>query len=157
MPNLSWRVHILPFLEDRELHSRFRLNEPWDGEHNIKLLHEMPDLYKTADEPTKTALMMLIGKDAGYGGTHGLQLHDYGSKRTILVLRADKAVPWTKPVDLPFVAENPISAFDEPDWHGFVALRVDGSVIRIPLNVSKEELSAMIIRHEDENPFGSDY
>ncbi|MBN9523059.1 DUF1559 domain-containing protein [bacterium] len=31
---LSWRVHILPFLEQTALHQRFKLDEPWDGPNN---------------------------------------------------------------------------------------------------------------------------
>jgi hypothetical protein len=33
-PLLSWRVHILPYLEEQALYSQFRLDEPWDSEHN---------------------------------------------------------------------------------------------------------------------------
>ena len=44
-PLLSWRVHILPFIEQQELYDRFKLDEPWDSEHNIKLLNEMPFVY----------------------------------------------------------------------------------------------------------------
>ncbi len=47
MPLLSWRVAILPHLgeEENALYVRFRLNEPWDSEHNRKLLKEMPEVY----------------------------------------------------------------------------------------------------------------
>lgn len=42
-PLLSWRVHILPFLDEQELYEKFKLDEPWDSEHNKKLLAEIPD------------------------------------------------------------------------------------------------------------------
>jgi hypothetical protein len=32
-PRLSWRVQILPFLEQGELYQKFRQNEPWDSPH----------------------------------------------------------------------------------------------------------------------------
>ena len=41
-PLLSWRVHLLPFLEENELYEQFKLDEPWDSPHNIKLLDQMP-------------------------------------------------------------------------------------------------------------------
>src|SRR5262249_19374530 len=38
----SWRVHLLPFLGEDKLYKEFRLNEPWDSDHNKKLLSRMP-------------------------------------------------------------------------------------------------------------------
>src|SRR5262245_25073160 len=37
-PLLSWRVAILPYLEDQTIYGEFHLDEPWDSEHNQKLL-----------------------------------------------------------------------------------------------------------------------
>src|SRR5262249_3382628 len=53
-PLLSWRVALLPYLEsgDPTLYGRFHLDEPWDSPHNIKLLNEMPAVYRApTDEP----------------------------------------------------------------------------------------------------------
>ncbi len=60
---LSWRVHLLPFLGDEaaSLYRRFRLDEPWDSEHNRSLIPEMPQVY---------ALPRLAG---GAGSTHLLR------------------------------------------------------------------------------------
>ena len=30
-PLLSWRVHILPFVEGQALYRQFKLDEPWDS------------------------------------------------------------------------------------------------------------------------------
>jgi Protein of unknown function (DUF1559) len=48
MPILSWRVQILPYLGDPEaeaLYKEFKLDEPWDSEHNKKLIPRMPKIY----------------------------------------------------------------------------------------------------------------
>src|SRR5262249_54155708 len=37
-PLLSWRVAILPFIEQDNLYQQFHLDEPWDSEHNKKLI-----------------------------------------------------------------------------------------------------------------------
>ena len=39
---LSWRVAILPYLNEEALYREFRLDEPWDSEHNKKLIARMP-------------------------------------------------------------------------------------------------------------------
>jgi prepilin-type processing-associated H-X9-DG protein len=41
-PLLSWRVAILPFIEQKPLYDQFHLDEPWDSEHNQKLIERMP-------------------------------------------------------------------------------------------------------------------
>ncbi|HMP78968.1 MAG TPA: DUF1559 domain-containing protein, partial [Pirellulaceae bacterium] len=46
-PLLSWRVHLLPFLDNNRLYEQFRLDEPWDSEHNIRLVEQMPDIYRS--------------------------------------------------------------------------------------------------------------
>jgi hypothetical protein len=44
-PLLSWRVMILPYLEQEALYKEFNMDEPWDSEQNKKLLAKMPDIY----------------------------------------------------------------------------------------------------------------
>jgi RNA polymerase sigma factor (sigma-70 family) len=48
---LSWRVAILPFLEQDALYQKFHLDEAWDSEHNFKLLSQMPAVYRIGFEP----------------------------------------------------------------------------------------------------------
>ena len=45
-PNLSWRVHILPYIEQNNLYSQFHLDEPWDSDHNKKLIPLMPKIFE---------------------------------------------------------------------------------------------------------------
>src|SRR5262249_48305784 len=42
---LSWRVLILPYIEQEALYKKFKLDEPWDSKHNIKLLGDMPKVF----------------------------------------------------------------------------------------------------------------
>ncbi len=48
-PLLSWRVAILPYIEQDNLYKQFHLDEPWDSDHNKKLLEQMPPLYGFGD------------------------------------------------------------------------------------------------------------
>src|SRR5262249_33240484 len=44
-PLYSWRVLILPYIEEMALYNEFHLDEPWDSAHNIRLLDRMPKFY----------------------------------------------------------------------------------------------------------------
>jgi Protein of unknown function (DUF1559) len=50
-PLLSWRVHLLPFLEQENLYNQFKLDEPWDGPTNKHLLVQMPRIYARPSDP----------------------------------------------------------------------------------------------------------
>ena len=38
-PLLSWRVAILPYIDEKALYKKFKLDEPWDSPHNKELLN----------------------------------------------------------------------------------------------------------------------
>ena len=44
-PMHSWRVLILPFIEQQTLYKRYRFDEPWDGPNNSLLAKEMPSVF----------------------------------------------------------------------------------------------------------------
>ncbi|HZZ29418.1 MAG TPA: DUF1559 domain-containing protein [Pirellulales bacterium] len=113
-PLLSWRVMILPYLEENELYKQFHLDEPWDSEHNKTLIEKMPDAYKHPEfnEPGKTLYVVPVGKGLAFEGTEGLRLKDFtdGLSNTIMLVEAApaKAVPWTKPEDWSPDDNNPM-------------------------------------------------
>ena len=107
-PLLSWRVLILPYIEQDNLFKEFHLDEPWDSEHNKKLLAKMPKTYETVDSDAKkgflTRYLGFSGKDAMFDGAKGIQFADItdGLSNTIMVVEAAKGVPWSKPEDISF-------------------------------------------------------
>lgn len=46
-PLLSWRVLVLPYIEEDKLYREFHLDEPWDSPHNKKLLSRMPAVLRS--------------------------------------------------------------------------------------------------------------
>src|SRR5437879_3383271 len=42
---LSWRVLILPYIEQNNLYKQFKLDEAWDSDQNKKLLAKIPHNY----------------------------------------------------------------------------------------------------------------
>lgn len=150
-PHLSWRVHLLPYMNAADLYEQFHLDEPWDSEHNKRLLGKMPEAFKTTEGGTKTTMMMVVGKGTAYEGEGGLAFRDFkdGTANTILLIDAgaDKAVPWTKPVDIPFQPKDPIVAFGEPTFENeFLCGMVDGSVPSIPTDITPTALLGMLTR-----------
>jgi hypothetical protein len=116
-PLLSWRVALLPLLNDAELYQQFKLDEPWDSEHNRKLLPWMPTVYAprrgpAPREPFSTCYQVFTGPDAPFRLQSGVgpKTTDFtdGTAQTFLVVEASEAVPWTKPADLAYDARKPL-------------------------------------------------
>jgi RNA polymerase sigma factor (sigma-70 family) len=112
---LSWRVALLPFLGEANLYKQFRLDEPWDGPHNKKLLAKMPKVYappgvKTR-EPYTTFYQVFVGGGAIFEKHQVARLPASipdGTSNTILIAEAGAAVPWTKPEDMHFAPDEPL-------------------------------------------------
>jgi hypothetical protein len=151
-PLLSWRVHILPFLEQKELYQQFHLDEPWDSEHNLKLIDKMPDLYANPnlDEPGKTNFLVPVGEGTVFDSKTGRRFRDItdGTSNTLLIVEAnaDRAVIWTRPDDLPFDPSNPLAGLGQLRPGGFLAARCDGSIGFLPLDLAAERITAMFTR-----------
>jgi beta-lactamase regulating signal transducer with metallopeptidase domain len=64
----SWRVAILPYLENNPLYKQYNFDEPWDGPSNRKLLDKMPAFYSypapdgSPASRTNTAYFVFTGK-----------------------------------------------------------------------------------------------
>lgn len=132
-PLLSWRVQILPYIDQMQLYKEFHLDEPWDSEHNQKLIPLMPGTY---DSPN--VMMGTEGKTVYLAPvspwsiirdkpTRIADVLD-GSSNTILLVEAnlEQAVIWTKPEDLSVSAEEPGRGLGGLRAGGFLALWADG-------------------------------
>lgn len=148
-PLLSWRVHLLPFLEAEGLYKEFKQAEPWDSEHNKQLLERMPKALapiRVKPLPGMTYYLGFDGKDAifGKGKPVGINRIMDGCSNTAMLVEAGTGVPWTKPEDLPFDA-----AKDLPKLGGFFdgafnVLLADGSVSRIKKNANASIIKLMV-------------
>ena len=161
-PFLSWRVYLLPFLEQQSLFSQFHLDEPWDSPHNIQLLDKMPQVFRSTGDvtdSTTTRFQVFTGPDApflrskngsfnGFSYYLGPRFRDFsdGSSNTMLVVEADesKAVPWTKPDDLEFDPSDPLGTMGFNGDETFTFLLADGAVWRMSASEVTSILSGMI-------------
>ena len=149
-PLLSWRVAILPYIEELALYEEFHLDEPWDSPHNLALVPLMPQIYAcpTANlDAGKTRYLILdgpgsafepanlrAGKGAQVRGMSPGDLDTFASK-TIMVVEApvDRAVVWTKPEELTVSPAEAAGLEDRAGHPGGIrhAAWMDGTVGRL--------------------------
>ena len=155
---VSWRVAILPFLDANELHKQYHFDEPWDSEHNKKLLDQMPPVFRhPEDEPdsTNTSYFAIVGEKTAWGPKDGdgVRLRDIidGSSNTIMLVEAKKKVPWTKPDDIAYDPEaKGLPKFG--GWYddGYHACFCDGAVrfISNAVAANEEQIRLRIERND---------
>jgi hypothetical protein len=162
-PLLSWRVTILPFIEQDELYKQFKLDEPWDSEHNKKLIAKMPKVFAPLGKPGKpgyTHLQMVIGPAAMTPGKYTMGNIPDGTSNTIAVVEAAEPVIWTKPDDVMFPGKELPKDFRKKFGGqfsgGFHALLWDGSARFVPDSVTNQTLGYALCP-DDGQVLGSDW
>ncbi len=139
-PILSWRVAILPYIEQDNLYKQFRMDEPWDGPNNKKLSQT---LIKTFISPSETQHFSPDGFAlTSYKGVAGPgtffdakvpkmsfgQVTD-GLSNTVMIIDAGDPIPWAKPGDYMFDPDKPLPKLFSPGSTTiFQAAMGDGSV-----------------------------
>ncbi len=124
----SWRVAILPFVNQRELYEQYHFDQPWDSEENSKLLGKMPDVFRSPNAPANQAegnthIMGFATEHGALGTGTGQQMQDFtdGTSNTLLLIETSRSVPWTKPEDL---TDNNVEGFPGTPLHYLLS---DGS------------------------------
>ncbi len=121
-PMHSWRVLILPFMDEEHLYARYRFNEPWDGPHNIKLLGDRPKVYACLGDAiarTKNAALTnyvaVVGVNNAWCGERSrsvdaADLRGKADSTVMLVEVANTGIRWTEPKDLSVEAVHTVVA-----------------------------------------------
>ena len=154
---LSWRVHLLPYMEENSLYQQFNLDEPWDSPHNKKLIALMPKVYRRPNGPKdgKTTIHVFVGEGTPFGLKQPLKFRAItdGTSRTIMAIDAasSTAVEWTKPGGLQFDRSNPSTLTKYLRPSGTEALFFSGAVKPIPAGISTATLG-LLIQHADNQP-----
>jgi hypothetical protein len=152
---LSWRVMVLPYLDQLPLYKEFHLDEPWDSDHNIKLIAKMPAVFKSQvqqgaqPEPGKTRFAAPLTFNSTFGRVGpGVRIQDIkdGTSNTLMIVEssAEKAVIWTKPEDLIIDDTDPLHSIINQDDNGFAACMCDGSARFFSKSIDLNTLKALL-------------
>jgi Protein of unknown function (DUF1559)/Domain of unknown function (DUF4190) len=155
-PLYSWRVLLLPHLNEEGLYKQFKLDEPWDSPNNQKLLALMPHVFEDQSTPTKeqssTFYQVFTGPTTAFESPQGERLQDFtdGTSNTFLIVEAAQAVPWTKPADLAYDPNQPLPELGGQHAGGFNAVKADGAVRFIGAGTPEQVLRGLITRNGGE-------
>ncbi len=164
-PMHSWRVLILPYLDQAPLYNQYNFSEPWDGPSNSRLLSQMPSVYACPSHPgspggTSTAYAAVFGEQCVFRGSEPVAFKDItdGASNTLLVVEADGAgIPWMKPDDVDITKHPSLGdrdGFSSSHMGGVHGLMCDGAVRFISQNIDAQTLKALFTRDGGE-PVGS--
>ena len=176
---VSWRVAVLPYLDEAELFSRYEFNEPWDSVDNSNLAKERVSSYDCEYRPRRfdannnffTAYAAVTGKGAAFEPTEYVRRAEFtdGMSNTMMVAEAcGKQIVWTEPRDVNIDKEvltvnAPGAAIHTSNgilssYHGGGAqlLMADGSVQFIGESIDRSVIRQLITRNgipaSQENP-----
>lgn len=136
---LSWRVAILPFMDEMNLYRQFDLSEPWDSPQNKALLNKSPAFFG------KDGMTNLCWVKSDVKSFEDIQNID----NTICFISTSKYVPWTQNNDLSHHEALAMFAALKPDDYLIVTM-YDGSVRKITREIDIEEFERMLIPKDDE-------
>lgn len=100
----SWRVYLLPYLENDTLYQQIRLNEPWDSDWNRQFHNQMPTVFRSPlysydsgesgesgiERQSKTTFCLVVGGESPYpadgdGPVSPSIQNANGARRTIMI------------------------------------------------------------------------
>jgi hypothetical protein len=150
---------LLPFLEQRQLYDQFRLDEPWDSEHNRRLIEKMPEIYADPDpavrraigDRQRTTFVVPVGMETVFHGPAGTTFKEItdGTSQTALAVEVvpEQAVIWTKPDDWQVDFKDPLRGVKRSDTRTFFTVaQCDGSVRIIRNEIEPAEWAKLLTR-----------
>ena len=147
---LSWRVTILPYLEQNPLYRRFQRAETWDSSANKPLSQTVVQQYADADTPLDptTRIRCFYDNGAVFDTRFKSTFVDVtdGLSNTVMYVEAGEKGTWSQFNDYKFDPNGSPPAMGHPNRDTFTAIMVDGSVRQVRKSVSPATFKAAITR-----------
>ncbi len=161
-PMTSWRVLLLPYLEEALLYDQYDKTKPWDSPQNLALADRMPMVFRSPSEAVTpqthnhTSYLFITGKGTVFDGPTSSNFGNIvdGTSNTICMVEAPQSgVPWTQPTDLDVAqldflihsARSPMLGQLNADGRGNLKVGMfDGSVRSIPASTPPQVLQSAI-------------
>jgi hypothetical protein len=150
-PLYSWRVELLPYLEQQALYNEFHKDEPWNSPHNSQLLTRMPKVFALPgqDVPgqSRTPYQVFTGPSTPFVGRVGPRMpasFTDGTSNTILIAQANRMVPWTAPEDIAYQPTQPVKPLLGSNFGNYFVALADGSVRPLRLTIQDRTLHAAV-------------
>ena len=162
-PMHSWRVLILPFLEQAPLHGQYDFSKPWDSPENLAVAETMPPVFRSPFEESTpqnrnhTSYMLFAGKGTIFEDPQAKISFDKfpdGISNTIALTEVNgSGVIWTQPTDLDaaqldFAIRSMRDAqpgqINSANSEGVVMGTFDGAVHFIPADVQPATLRTAV-------------
>lgn len=161
-PLYSWRVDLLPYVEEDGLFRQFDRTKTWDDPVNLPLLKRMPKVYQSPDDPEnnaagKTHVQVFTGTNIFQEQALPQVRHlaripgsfPDGTSNTIIFAEARVAVPWTAPQDMRLPPQGPIKRLLlDRGGRGLLVGLGDGSARTVPSTITEETLRRAIIPND---------
>lgn len=170
-PMHSWRVLILPYLEQKSLYEKYRFDEPWNGPNNRQLMNQIPAVFrcpsvarervgsraKEEDHAVLTHYVVIADDKTPFQLSHAMATNeiDDGAENTLLVVElASECVPWMAPRDIDVAGFARVLSNKSQKQHtgGLNAAMADGSVRFINDATPPETLQALATATGGEKP-----
>jgi prepilin-type processing-associated H-X9-DG protein len=159
-PKHSWRVLILPYMDEQALYDDYDFSEPWNGPHNSTLLAKMPRLFscpardwEATSRPSLTSYVLVTGPGMMFVQADSIRIDQVtdGTLFTLMVVETSNVeIPWTKPDDLDLRTmslrindpKSPSISSQHPK--GANTLFADGCCRFLPESTSAERLKSLL-------------
>lgn len=125
----SWRIALLPYLDEQAIYDQYRFDEDWNSPHNTQVTSRMPNVFRSNTDNQDsifTAWFMLSGPDGLTDGEKALKRSD-SSAFTFALVEDKRKTHWAKPEDIQIDPEKGFPQLSGYHPGGFFYTTMDGS------------------------------